>query len=192
MSRLLLLSELHLALDAFVAGAGLVGVISDAGDLIGEPQIAERAREHLRRAGAHVVDVDLDGDVPAQLGRLDVLVVTGGAPDLLGGRLRRTGADAAIRAAVEDGLAYAGISAGAMIAGPSLVPSVDAEPEDLPPAQALAGLGLTDVHVLVHHGQRGREGLHRRAMERHGERLRLVPLRDEDALLLVDGVVVER
>ncbi len=189
MSRLLLLSELHPALDAFVAGAGLVGVLPDAGDLVGEPEIAERARQHLRRAGAHVVDLDLDGDVPVQLERLDVLVVTGGAPDVLGARLRRTGGGAAIVAAVASGaLAYAGISAGAMVAGPSLAPHLDVDPEDLPPGPALAGLGLTELHVLPHDGQPGREGLHRRARDRHGAALELAPLGDADALLVVDGV----
>lgn len=189
MSRILLLSELHPALDAFVEGAGLVGVLPDAGDRIGEPAIAEQAREHLRRAGAHLVDVDLDGDVPAQLERLEVLVVTGGDPSVLGSRLRRTGAGEHVVAAVQGGLRYAGLSAGAMVAAPSLAPHLDADPEDLPPGPALQGLGLTPIHVLVHHGRRGREGLHRRAIERHAATAVLVPLADADGILLRDGDV---
>ena len=187
MSRVLLLSELHPALDQLVAGAGLVGVLPDAGDAIGEPQIAEQARAHLRRAGAHVVDVDLDGDVGAQLSRLDVLVVTGGDPSALNVRLRRTGGGELIVAAVRAGLRYAGISAGAMVAGPSLAPQLDAAVAELPPGEALRALGLTEVHVLVHHGRRGRDGLHARAMERHAVQATLVPLADADALLLRDG-----
>lgn len=187
-SRVLLLSELHPALDAFVAGAGLVGVLPDAGDAIGEPAIAEQARAHLRRAGAHLVDVGLDGDVVAQLDRLDMLVVTGGDPAALNARLRGTGAGELIAAAVRGGLGYAGLSAGAMVAGPSLAPQVDVDPAELPSGDMLRSLALTDVHVLVHHGRRGRDGLHARALERHGVEATLVPLADADGLLLRDGV----
>lgn len=187
MPRLLLLSELHPALDAFVAGAGLVGVLPDAGDAVGEPAIAEEARAHLRRAGAHLVDVDLDADVPAQLERLEVLVVTGGDPSILASRLRRTGAGAHVVAAVAGGLRYAGLSAGAMVAGPGLGPHVDAKPDELPPGPALAALGLTPIHVLPHHGRRGRDGLHARAIDRHAATATLVPLADADGILVRDG-----
>ena len=186
--RLLLLSELHPALDEEVAGTGLVGVLPDAGDAIGEPEIAEQARAHLRRAGADLVDIDLDGDVCAQLGRIEVLVVTGGDPAALNVRLRRTGGGGLIAAAVRaDALRYVGLSAGSMVAGPSLAPHLDSDPEDLPSGDALRGLGLTDVHVLVHHGRRGREGLHARAMVRHATGATLVPLADADGLRLRDG-----
>jgi dipeptidase E len=186
-SRILLLSELHPALDDFVAGAGLVGVLPDAGDAIGEPEIAEQARAHLRRAGAHLVDVDLDGDVAAQLTALDVLVATGGDPSALASRLRRTGAGALVVDAVREGLRYAGLSAGAMVAGPSLSPHLDVDVADLPPGDALRGLELTRIHVLVHHGRRGRDGLHARALERHGVAATLVPLADADGIVLRNG-----
>lgn len=179
--RLLLLSELHPALDAFVAGAGLVGVLPDAG--IDDPQIAEDARKHLRRAGAELTDIDLDGDVAAQLATVEVLVVTGGDPAVLNTRLKRTAGGALIAEAVRDGgLAYVGLSAGSMVAGPSLAPHLDADPEDLLPGGALDALGLTDVCVLVHHGRRGRDGLHARALQRYARTRRLVPLADADGL----------
>lgn len=188
MPRLLLLSELHPALDDFVAGAGLVGVLPDAGDAIGEPAIADQARAHLRRAGAHTVDVDLDGDMEAQLERLDVLVVTGGDAAALGARLRSTGAGALIALAVRGGLHYAGLSAGAMVAGPSLAPHVDVDPSELPPGEALRGLELTAIHVLVHHGRDGRAAPHTRALERYGTHATLVPLADADGILVGEGV----
>lgn len=186
MSRLLLLSELHPALDAAVAGAGLVGVLPDAG--LDDPQIAEDARRHLRRAGAELTDIDLDEDLNEQLARIEVLVVTGGDPAVLNTRLKRTGGGALIAQAVErEELTYVGLSAGSMVAGPSLAPHLDADPEDLPPGRALDALGLTDVCVLVHHGRRGREGLHARALARHASTRTLVPLADADGLRLTDG-----
>ena len=189
MSRLLLLSELHPELDAFVAGAGLVGVLPDAGDAIGEPQIADQARAHLRRGGAHLVDVDLDGDVSAQLARIEVLVVTGGDPAALNVRLKRTGGGERIAEAVRTGaLRYAGLSAGSMVAGPSLAPHLDVDLEDLPPGGSLQALGLTDVHLLVHHGRRGRDGLHARALQRHGARALVIPIADADGLHVREGV----
>lgn len=188
MPRLLLLSELHPALDEVVAGAGLVGVLPDAGDAIGEPQIAEEARRHLRRAGAELTDVDLDGDVAEQLARIEILVVTGGDPAALNTRLKRTGGGDLIAAAVrEDALTYVGLSAGSMVAGPTLAPHLDADPEDLPPGSALDALGLTELCVLVHHGRRGREGLHARALARHASARLLVPLADADGLRVLDG-----
>ncbi len=189
MSRLLLLSELHPELDAFVAGAGLVGVLPDAGDAIGEPEIAEQARGHLRRAGAHLVDLDLDGDVAAQLARIEVLVVTGGDPAALNVRLKRTGGGALIADAVRSGaLRYVGLSAGSMVAGPSLAPHMDVDLEDLPPGGSLQALGLTEVELLVHHGRRGRDGLHARALQRHGRHSYVVPIADADGLHVRDGV----
>lgn len=186
MPRLLLLSELHPALDDAVAGAGLVGVLPDAG--IDDPQIAEDARKHLRRAGAELTDIDLDGDVARQLQSIEVLVVTGGDPAVLNTRLKRTGAGELIKKAVaNDELLYVGLSAGSMVAGPSLAPHLDADPEDLPPGKALDALGLTDVCVLVHHGRRGRDGLHARALQRHARTRTLLPLADADGLRITDS-----
>lgn len=186
MPRLLLLSELHPALDEAVAGAGLVGVLPDAG--ADDPQIAEDARKHLRRAGAELTDIDLDGDVARQLQSIEVLVVTGGDPAALITRLKRTGGGELIKQAVaNDELTYVGLSAGAMVAGPSLAPHLDADPEELPPGEALDALGLTGVCVLVHHGRRGRDGLHARALQRHARARTLIPLADADGLRVIDG-----
>lgn len=124
----------------------------------------------------------------ARLAASDAVIVTGGDPFHLLARLRASGMDRAMTAAVRGGLPYVGVSAGAIVAGPSLEPHVLTSPfapaEDL----SLEGLALTDRVVLPHADRDGNEHLHALARDRFGARLALEPLGDDEALIVEDGV----
>lgn len=148
----------------------------------------------LEATGLRLAPCELDHDDDARLAlRLsacDLVVVTGGDPFHLLARARASGFDRAVRDAVQRGVPYVGISAGAIVAGPSLEPHVLSS-TFVPPRGLvdLAGFGLTDRVVLPHHGRPGRDALHDAAMARYGERYRLEPIDDDEALVVDDGAV---
>lgn len=135
-------------------------------------------------------ELDRDGDptIAARLAACDLVIVTGGDPFHLLARARASGLDRALREPLARGVPYVGVSAGAIVAGPSLEPHVLASPFAPPPGLALEGLALTDQVVLPHHDREERALLHDVARQKYGERFSLVPLRDDEALTITDGV----
>ena len=83
-------------------------------------------------------------------------------------------------------LAYAGVSAGAMLAGPDLMHCIDpAEPD--PRAAVLPstrGLGIAPVIALPHANRAGRDLLHARVISALGERFEFVRITDEQAIVI--------
>lgn len=123
-------------------------------------------------------------DLADPLDDVDVLVVGGGDPYHLLARLRSTGCDARIRSAVERGVVYVGISAGAIVAGPSLLPQAVVSPFPPPEGQDLRGLGLVDVVVFPHRDRPGRAVRIAEAVARFGATFDLRPLGDRDVIVL--------
>jgi dipeptidase E len=126
-------------------------------------------------------------DLRARLGGKDVVWLCGGNGFYLRWLLRESGADEAIRPLVAEGTVYAGWSAGAVLAGPTLrhfelVEDLTAVPEVVDP-----GLGLTELVVLPHMDLDEFAGGMRRVGERlRPEGFRTVELTDAQALV-VDG-----
>ncbi len=122
----------------------------------------ERYVAALTRAGEHALDVERipDGGTfdPARLAGVDGLFVGGGATPEYHAALAP--AFEQIRAAVRDGLPYAGFSAGAAVAATNAVIGgwrIDGVPvcpedsnEDLDPVTVVEGLGLVEGAVDVH------------------------------------------
>src|SRR6185437_15033031 len=123
----------------------------------------------------------------AIVSQCDAIAVSGGDPFHLLARLRGTGFDRVIAEAVARGVRYVGVSAGAMVAGPSLEPIVTTSPFAPAPGQALAGLGLTDIVVLPHHDRKGRAEKHADAMRRFAGRFAFQPLTNAEALVIEAG-----
>ncbi|MGI5166192.1 Type 1 glutamine amidotransferase-like domain-containing protein [Spirillospora sp. CA-253888] len=135
----------------------------------------------LRAAGAEVDRLDLAGasraEVEAALAGAQVVFVTGGYAIHLLEHARRSGFDQVASAAVRAGrLAYAGISAGAALAGPDLAPFRDGD--DPGTVTSTEGLGLVPFTVLAHRN-RGRAARH--------DRLGGVSIDDDQAVLVEDG-----
>ncbi|MGY1694527.1 Type 1 glutamine amidotransferase-like domain-containing protein [Geodermatophilus sp. SYSU D00814] len=133
-----------------------VGYVENAYDVYDDRETLEEGRESLRRDG-YVFDlVDLrrwrddHQGLRELLGRFDALLLTGGNPFHLRSLMRLTGTDALITERVRDGMVYAGASAAAVVAGPTLrhFDELDdpAEAEEL----IWDGLGLTSVVVAPH------------------------------------------
>jgi dipeptidase E len=130
---------------------------------------------------------DRQADLATELEACDVIWLGGGNIYYLRDLLKRTGADEVIRRLIKSGTVYAGGSAGAVVAGPTLKHFEAADDPSKAPADTTSGLGLTDI-VLVPHIDNAK---HHDVLEATNRRLlqdgfRTCPLRDGQALV-IDG-----
>jgi len=166
----------------------MVFVPTAANGLEDRQAIIDATLVQLERHDIEVVELDLegvDGVGAHSLDSVDAVVVGGGNPYRLLAAMGRSGFDQVVRDAVDGGLPYLGVSAGAMVAGPSLRPLVDVSPFDAPPDVG-DGVGLVPLVVLPHDGRPGRRARHARAQRRHGAQHPMVAIHD-DEVVLVDG-----
>ena len=133
-----------------------VGYIENAYDVYDDPASLEEGRDELRRSGYDLDLVDLrdwrgdrDG-LAGLLGSFDVFLLTGGNPYYLRSLMHVTGADGILTERVRQGAVYAGASAAAVVAGPTLR-HFD-ELDDPGEAEVLIweGLGLTELVIAPH------------------------------------------
>jgi dipeptidase E len=146
---------------------------------------AERTLDQLRLT---VERFDLEGasvdSVERVLAASDLVFVTGGDISLLLGEAKRTGFYELVPEHVRTGhLAYAGMSTGGFLAGPDLL-SVPG-PSTGEPAQDTRGLGIAPV-IPLSHANRNRKDEHQALIARFGSRYRLVPITDEQAIVVAD------
>ena len=155
-------------LVAMAGRSARVAVISNATDFIPDASRQAYARtvfdaaRQFNDAGLNAENLDLRdffdgaGDLHAALADVDVLWVNGGNTFLLRRALRQSGLDDLVRRRVRDGsLLYAGWSAGAVVAGPSLVGAdLMDDPNQIAdryrPEPIWEGLGLTPFVVIPH------------------------------------------
>jgi dipeptidase E len=200
--RLLLGSRSLAALPVFLGqvrhGATVIFVPTAANRLDDRAELIALFREPLVEMGFAVRDVDLDHmsgpEMAASLAGADVLFVGGGDPFYLAGRARRCGFDRAVTEAARRGIPYVGMSAGAMIAGPSLAPVSRVSPFDPEPGAPFDGWALTDCVVLPHHDQPGRAARHTEIVRAFEHRYAFAPLRDDEALMIEgdDPVIIDQ
>jgi dipeptidase E len=160
-------------------------LIPTAGNRIAATPWVDVAIGALTACGLDLTTLDLEGASPATvattLDRVDLVFVTGGDPIFLLEHARRSGFVEAARAAVATGrIAYAGVSAGALLAAPDL--ALYRSPDDPGRVDDTAGLGLVPFFPLVH-ANRGREERYARLTAAHPD-LRFVPYRDDEAIIV--------
>ena len=137
------------------------------------------------RGAVEEVDPEVEGpDALAELDAADLLVLGGGDPYHLLDVLRRSAADVQIAAAVARGVDLVGVSAGAIVLGPSLDPIERTSPFVRPDGLDCAGLGVVDVVVLPHHDRPGRAARNHEAVDRFQHRLSVVPIRDDELVVV--------
>jgi len=101
-----------------------VGFVSAA--TLGDPEFYfTRAKEGLEPLGVQVEHVHWERKPLETLERVDALFVGGGNTYALLDRVRSTGLIEAIKARARDGMPYAGASAGANLAGPTILTTND-------------------------------------------------------------------
>lgn len=171
-----------------------VGYIGDAqAAYAGAPFVAAERRA-IEVLGHELVDItmrDLTASEFAEtLSGVDAVYVAGGSTFALLEALKVTGGDIVLAERVREGLPYIGCSAGSIIVGPDIAPaSLMDDPADGPALTDWAGLGLIDRTVIPH-----ADGLLApyppslidETIARYGSSHRLLPLHDDQALL-VDG-----
>jgi dipeptidase E len=140
----------HLA--AFLGGASRLAFVT-AANLHDEHAYWQRAREALepaapRGCGVEVLHLRWDADPLATLQRADALFVGGGNTYALLKRLREAGLVEPIRARVRAGVPYLGSSAGANLAGPTILTTNDWNVVGL---DAFEALGLVPFNINPHY-----------------------------------------
>ncbi|MEK7592773.1 MAG: Type 1 glutamine amidotransferase-like domain-containing protein [Patescibacteria group bacterium] len=130
--------------------------IPTAGDPYKDHSFVDEDRMKLIDEGFKVQDVDLKGIQTDELRKkfkgIDVVYVAGGNTFYLLEKVLESGFDVVIKELIDKGVIYAGGSAGAVLAGPTIEP-VDAfdDPKAAPHLKSYAGLGLVDFIVLPHY-----------------------------------------
>ncbi|MEV5573805.1 Type 1 glutamine amidotransferase-like domain-containing protein [Spirillospora sp. NPDC052269] len=161
-------------------------LIPTAANPLPDAPFAKVADELLQRAGLEVELLGLENssqlDVDRALDQAQLVFVCGGYAMHLLEHVQRSGFDETVKQAVREGcLAYAGISAGAVLAGPDL--RTFADPDDPGRPATTSGLGLVPFTVLPHRN-RGRAERHDRLATGQG---RFVSINDDQAVTVTGG-----
>ena len=130
-----------------------VAFIQTAADPYEDKWFVEADRKKLIELGFVLVDLDLkdktQDELQSILSKVDIIYVTGGNSFYLLEKMRESGFDKILPALLEQGIIYAGSSAGAVIVGSSLEPikSLD-DPSKAPNLKSYDGLGLVDFVII--------------------------------------------
>jgi dipeptidase E len=133
-----------------------VGYIENAHDIYDDPASLEEGREGLRRDGYTFELVDLRDwradpvGLRALLERFDAFLLAGGNPYYLRSLMQVTGADDIIIDGVRNGVVYAGASAAAVVAGPTLRHFDELDDPAEAETPIWEGLGLTQIVIAPH------------------------------------------
>ncbi len=153
----------------------------------------EEDKRNLASIKADVSEVDLDkisGDkLKSKLEKADVIWVNGGNTFYLLDRVRKSGFDKMIKSLLKTRI-YAGVSAGSMIAGPSIeiCATEIIKDENKIGLKDLTGLGLVDFAILPHVGDKSVTPHPELVPEfEKGVGYPVVPLSNRQAVIYIDG-----
>jgi dipeptidase E len=130
--------------------------IQNAKDTYEDTTWVDKVSEILARNAGQIDVIDLRkyNDEPAKieedLSGYDVIWVGGGNSFYLRWIMRESGFDKAVRTLMEKGVVYAGDSAGAIVAGPTLDGFQGWDHENDAPELVLDGLNLVDLIIVPH------------------------------------------
>lgn len=199
--HLLLLSLNSGAVPAFLAGSTAqsstcrrLGYIADAA--VGMP-FAAQERAAADAFADEVIDMnarDLTADsFGGILDSVDAVYVAGGETFVLLEALRSNGTGAVLTERVRQGLPYIGCSAGSIIVGPTVTPAELMDDRAAAPAlEDDTGLHLIEQVVVPHADGKlppYPPELIARILSDYAEHAALVPLRDDQALLVTDSAI---
>lgn len=150
-------------------------------------------RQALVDVGFHVIDFTCTGkkkdEVEEMLRATDFVFVSGGNTFYLLQQMNKSGFSQLIKQYVEKGMLYGGSSAGSVVAGPDI--SVIQDLDDIhlaPELNNYAGLGLTDVVVLPHWGNKHfRQDYENLMKSEYKKGHKMILLTDDQYLLVENG-----
>lgn len=175
---------------AYVPDAALPYAGPEAGADSGSGAGSGDERSRLAALGYEVPVLQLTGtplpDIARALDESDAVYLAGGNTFALLHALRSTGADRELVSRVRAGLPYIGLSAGAVVAGPTIDPIAPMDDAtEVPELVTRDGLGLVDVVVVPHaDGRSYPPAVIARIVAEYGERYPLRLLGDGEALVV--------
>jgi len=176
---------------SFLKPPAKIGFIATAGETYDDPYFVNADRERLRNLGYQLVELDVSKNtierLEADLQDLDGIFVAGGNSFFLLQQFNQKEMGRLIRDFLARGGAYIGASAGAAVCGPSLRPVAPLDdPDQAPSLKSHEALGLVDLVVLPHYGKEKYMELYNGIIEEHKAEFDIVPLRDDQAIVMLD------
>ena len=191
--NLLLASYLHPEINKYISGRVLY--IDDAATAMTQAPFAQTELKTIRNAAEELTPLTVaqarPSDIRNEINFADCIYVASGEVFRLLEALRLTGTDHLLVEAVQNGKFYAGSSAGAMVAGPSIEPaSIMDNPRIAPQLIDHTGLNLTPYAIIPHaQGTTGPYSINiiSETVAQYGQAWNLLLLRDGQALLAESG-----
>lgn len=185
----ILLISLNLGILKNILSLGsVVGFVPTAGEVYEDPYFVREARQRLINLGYKVQDIDITNESSSVIKKLleevEALFVAGGNTFYLMQQLREKNLTEDIRQFMQSDKLYIGASAGCTICGPSLKPYSKLDDSSrAPQLLTLEGLCTINFVVLPHYGKVKYLDKHHEIMKEYSAKYRMVPLRDDEAIL---------
>ena len=125
-------------------------------------------------------------DLLGMLQKVDIIYVAGGNTFYLLEKVRESGFDQVLPILLDRGIIYAGESAGAVLACPTIEPiKFMDEPSKAPNLKSFEGLGLVDFVVLPHYGAEFSEAVFEQLKAEYGNKgFKLIPLTNDQSIIV--------
>ncbi len=174
-----------------------IAFIPNAGDTYADPYFIEDSRKRIGLLGLSIKSIDLrmihsEESFEQSLNGCSGIFVAGGNSFNILNELYRSGAFNTLKEKVQNGMAYFGESAGAVILYDSIEPvgMID-DPNDVPDLKTAASLGIVDFITLPHINREKYADLFNSFYSQFSDKHRIIKIRDDQAILTRDGKTVE-
>lgn len=163
--------------------------IATAGNLDSDAWWIDKDREVLSKMGFNITEMDISksprGKLEKALQNTDIVYVAGGNTFYLLKQIRDSGFDDLLTRYVENGVLYAGASAGALIAGLDIEPvSAIDEPEKVSNLASTKGLGWVNIVPVPHYDMFSRTKAIDKINKKYASEFELVLLTDDEAIVV--------
>jgi len=168
-----------------------VAFIPTAADPYEDKSFVEKDLNRLIELGFEVKQVDLKEKTEKQLLKeiagCDLILVAGGNSFYLLEKALESGFNKAVKKLIEEGVFYAGSSAGTIITAPNIEPikSLD-DPSAASNLKNFEGLSLTDFLPLPHYDNEKYASKMKQIMQEYGSKIKIEPIADKEAII-IDG-----
>lgn len=149
----------------------------------------ESGRKALLKLGLIPMELDVSGkkhsQIVKEIRKVDMIYVSGGNTFFLLQELRRSGADKAIKEAINAGMCYIGESAGSIVVAPNIeYASLLDSTAEAPDLIEYEGLNKVDIYPLPHYTNFPFKKAVEKTIALYAERLRLHPISNSQAILV--------